>query len=469
VALEVRRPPLRPAVKISSLRRYVAACWCELGAHVAALLAAVALVACGVRWSSVGFLPVPATLLGYVAVLVMAVPAVWLLATERGWGLMRRLARKRCWQVRWREAVDVASQGKLAPGRVVVAWRTRYGAALVVALPRGRWIGDYRALEPRLTTALGAQAGVRIGQHHQQPRLAQIRVRRQDPLAEESPVEGLADRTSWRRPLEIGVDEDGRSVRLDLIRAVHVLVGGTPGSGKSTLAHVLIAHLALDPRVSLRLCDGKEGIELAGWAPAADAYAHEELLMLAVLEQAYRDMQRRAGWLREQGLKSYAESKELAPVVVVADEFTTLTDSREAWRGPDGRKSTIGAEATRLLRLLARLGRAPGVHLILLTQRPDAKTVDGTVRDNLPCRVAMRVLTPDASDVILGRGNASCGHDASQITTRGVGIVHIDGQLEPRLFRSHYLPTDVLQQTQQRAARARRDTGRHEEVTDEAA
>jgi hypothetical protein len=262
-------------------------------------------------------LPVPATLVGYIAVLLTVVPVVWLLATERGWRFMGRVARKRRWRVRWREAVEVASQEKLAPGRVVVAWRTRYGVALVVALPRGRWLGDYRALAPRLTTALGAQAGVRVRRHHQQPRLAQVRVRHRDPLADVSPIEQLADRTSWSHPIDVGVDEDGRPVRLDLIRAVHVLVGGTPGSGKSTLAHVLVAHLALDPRVSLRLCDGKEGIELADWAPAADAYAHEEPLMLAVLEQAYRDMQRRAAWLREHGLKSYADSKQLAPVVVV--------------------------------------------------------------------------------------------------------------------------------------------------------
>lgn len=31
--------------------------------------------------------------------------------------------------------------------------------------------------------------------------------------------------------------------------------------------------------MSLRLCDGKEGIELADWTPAADAYAHEEPLL----------------------------------------------------------------------------------------------------------------------------------------------------------------------------------------------
>lgn len=44
-------------------------CWLELGAEVAALVVVAAVVALSARWSSVGFVPVPATLVGYLAVL----------------------------------------------------------------------------------------------------------------------------------------------------------------------------------------------------------------------------------------------------------------------------------------------------------------------------------------------------------------------------------------------------------------
>ena len=360
--LSLRRPPADPDAGslLALVRRRRAGCWCELGVQVAALAAAAGAVAWHIPWERIGPVPVPATRVGYAAVVLTAAPVLWLLGTERGWRLLARTARLRCWRERWREALAVASQLKLPSGRLVTAWRARYGVALVVAIPRGKCLADYRALEQRLATVLGAQAGVRLRQHHQQPRLIQVRVRERDPLVEDSPIERLPERTNWREPFELGLDEDGRAVRVDLVRAVHLLVGGTPGSGKSTLAHLPIAHFALDPRVSLRLLDGKEGIELADWAPAAEAYAHEEPLMLAVLEQAYRDMQDRAAWMREHGLKSYTESRRLHPVAVIADEFTTLTDCREPWRGPDGRKTTIGAEATRRFRLLARLGRAPG-------------------------------------------------------------------------------------------------------------
>jgi FtsK/SpoIIIE family len=456
-SLSLRRPPTRTAVVSirALLRRHPAGCWCELIGQLAAGGGIAGAVAWSVPWEPLGPFVVPATQFGYGAMLASAAPLWWLLATERGWRVLARTARKRHARARWRRALDIASQNKLPTGRVVTAWRAPYGTGFVVAIPRGRCLAEYRALEDRLTTALGAEAGVHVRPHHRQPRLIQVRVRSRDPLEEVSPIDRLPGRTSWREPFEVGVDENWRPVKVDLIRAVHILVGGTSGSGKSTLGHLLVAHFALDSRVSLRLLDGKEGVELVDWAPAADAYAHEEPLMLRILEQAHRDLQRRAAWMRERGIKSYAECKQLHPIVVVADEFTTLTDSREAWQGPDGRKTTIGADATRLLRLIARLGRAAGVHLVALTQRPDAKTVDGTIRDNLPCRIAMRVLTTDASDVILGRGNASNGHDASKLTTVGVGILHLDGQFEPRRFRSHYLPADVLRDAQCRAAQLR--------------
>lgn len=46
---------------------------------------------------------------------------------------------------------------------------------------------------------------------------------------------------------------------------------------------------------------------------------------------------------------------------------------------------------------IARLGRASGVHLVIATQRPDAKLIPGEVRDNLSVRVGCGRLKPSAS------------------------------------------------------------------------
>ena len=141
--LSLRRPPAGPDAGslLALVRRRRAGCWCELGVQVAALAAAAGAVAWHVPWEHLGAVSVPATRVGYAAVVLTAAPVLWLLGTERGWRLLARMARLRCWRERWREALAVASQLKLPSGRLVTAWRARYGVALVVAIPRGRCLG----------------------------------------------------------------------------------------------------------------------------------------------------------------------------------------------------------------------------------------------------------------------------------------------------------------------------------------
>ena len=42
------------------------------------------------------------------------------------------------------------------------------------------------------------------------------------------------------------------------------------------------------------------------------------------------------------------------------------------------------------LSLIARQGRAFGIHLILATQRPDANILSGQIRNNINCRICGR-------------------------------------------------------------------------------
>lgn len=54
-------------------------------------------------------------------------------------------------------------------------------------------------------------------------------------------------------------------------------------------------------------------------------------------------------------------------------------------------------ESIMIIGSIARLGRASGVHLVVATQRPDAKLIPGEVRDNLSVRVGCGRLKPSAS------------------------------------------------------------------------
>ena len=55
---------------------------------------------------------------------------------------------------------------------------------------------------------------------------------------------------------------------------------------------------------------------------------------------------------------------------------------------------------------LARQGRAVGIHLILGTQRPDARALDTQIKANLPGKVCFQMADVASSMVVLGNGRA---------------------------------------------------------------
>lgn len=55
---------------------------------------------------------------------------------------------------------------------------------------------------------------------------------------------------------------------------------------------------------------------------------------------------------------------------------------------------------------LAQKARAAGIHLVLATQRPDAKTFSGLIRSNIPARIALTVQKSTESNIILDETGA---------------------------------------------------------------
>lgn len=81
---------------------------------------------------------------------------------------------------------------------------------------------------------------------------------------------------------------------------------------------------------------------------------------------------------------------------------------------------------------IARLGRAAGVHMLIATQRPDAKIIPGEIRANLTSRVGCGPLTSAAS--IMAFEDAS-GMRIPSKTKGGVRIaIHGKGQMGQGFF-----------------------------------
>ncbi len=80
-------------------------------------------------------------------------------------------------------------------------------------------------------------------------------------------------------------------------------------------------------------------------------------------------------------------------IVIIVDELADLMET-----------SKKDMEAR--IRALAQKARAAGVHLVLATQRPSVDIITGTIKANLPSRIALKVMNSADSQTILSQGGA---------------------------------------------------------------
>lgn len=130
----------------------------------------------------------------------------------------------------------------------------------------------------------------------------------------------------------------------------------------------------------------------------------------------------------------------------------------------------IGARVCELLTYIAKTGPAAGYSLVLATQKPDAQEIPDRLRGQLGTRFALKVMTYQASETILGAGTYRAGMDASKLLTshKGVGLLlGADGETELSAgdavtVRTHLLHIAAIRgvRTRPGAARAGRDPDR---------
>ncbi|CUU59515.1 FtsK/SpoIIIE family protein [Parafrankia irregularis] len=206
---------------------------------------------------------------------------------------------------------------------------------------------------------------------------------------------------------------------------VHCLVGGQAGAGKSTLLLDVVYGLAArygPDQLRFHLLDFKEGLEFAQFAqrpgdpfflPHADTVGIESdrEFGVAVLRAARNEMQRRSVTMRAlgardlRGLRAADRSSPWPRVVVVVDEFQVMLTPLD----------TVAREAVSLLEVLARQGRAYGIHLLLASQTLsgiDALDATagkrGSIFGQFALRVALRTSISE-SRVLLSTANEAAG------------------------------------------------------------
>lgn len=206
----------------------------------------------------------------------------------------------------------------------------------------------------------------------------------------------------------LGKDLYGQEYVCDIKELPHMLIAGATGAGKSCCINSLIISLlykASPEEVRLIMVDPKR-VELSVYAGIPHLMLDEIICdvdkAIRALNWAIAEMQRRIEYLsqlRYRDIDEYNQNCEkegyekMPRIVLIVDELADLM--------AQGKKAVEDA-----INRIARLARAVGIHLILATQRPSVDVVSGTIKNNLPSRVAFKVTSLPDSRTILDAGGA---------------------------------------------------------------
>ncbi|MCW2987511.1 MAG: translocase FtsK [Solirubrobacterales bacterium] len=220
----------------------------------------------------------------------------------------------------------------------------------------------------------------------------------------------------------LGKGIDGNPVWTDLAKMPHVLVAGTTGSGKSACVNGILSSILMQAspnEVRLVLVDPKQ-VELNHYENVPHLLTPvvtSPRLAANVLSNLIGEMETRYGIMSEARCRNLVElnrhrkKKGDAPlphILCVIDELADLM-------------MVAPAEVEDSIIRLAQKSRATGIHLVLATQRPSTDIITGTIKVNIPSRIAFAVSSQTDSRVILDQGGAESLLGQGDMLFRGAG------------------------------------------------
>lgn len=210
----------------------------------------------------------------------------------------------------------------------------------------------------------------------------------------------------------------GRVYRLYLKLAdrPHLLIAGATGSGKSvTVNGIIYALLATRAPSECRfiLIDPKK-VELVQYArlPHVYRYASEPDSMIAALELAVQETERRFSVMQQAGVREYSGPD----LYVIIDELADLMTSQKDAALPP-------------LQRLAQIGRAAHVHVIACTQNVMAVTIPTVLKCNFPAILGLRTATASQSRYLIAEKGCERLPDPKKAGT-GCGYLRDGADLE---------------------------------------
>jgi DNA segregation ATPase FtsK/SpoIIIE-like protein len=216
--------------------------------------------------------------------------------------------------------------------------------------------------------------------------------------------------------IALGQDIAGQAYCMNLARAPHLLIAGQTGSGKSVCINTLMASLIcskspselrlilVDPKVvELKpyeniphllhpvVTDPEIAVQALQWAcwemdRRYDVLAQAKVRNLAGYNKKFRD-----GKLGD--LVDESENKIMPFIIIMIDELADLM-------------MVAGKDVEISIARIAQKARAVGIHLVLATQRPSTNVITGTIKANLPTRIAFKVASHIDARTIMDKAGA---------------------------------------------------------------
>ncbi len=232
----------------------------------------------------------------------------------------------------------------------------------------------------------------------------------------------------------LGQDIDGFTIVESIKAMPHGLIAGQTGSGKSVNINTILVSLLLKhtpEELKMILIDPKM-VELSSY----DELPHLLTPVItnvkaatAALKWAVDEMERRYQMFAESKVRDivgYNEeaSRALPYMVIVVDELADLM--------------VVASQAVEesIMRLTQK-ARAAGIHLLVATQRPSTDVIKGTIKSNIPTRVAFSVASHIDSQTILDSAGAE------KLIGKGDMLLMVNGKNKRRLQGAFVSDEDI--------------------------
>ncbi len=211
----------------------------------------------------------------------------------------------------------------------------------------------------------------------------------------------------------LGKDVSGKNHIVDLVKMPHLLIAGATNSGKSVCVNSLIMSLLykLNPNEIKFIMIDMKRVDL----PQYNGIPHLLTPVITKIDKiksalnwSVNEMEKRLDLLSKvntvdifQYNARVSQENRLPQIVIVIDELAELMQLARQ-------------EVENAVIRLAQMGRAPGIHLVLATQRPSVDVITGLIKANIPARIAFAVtsqidsrtiLDTSGAEKLLGRGD----------------------------------------------------------------